>query len=134
MPMPMRKAELERRGRTSRWVRIPTREQLIGAWRLVSIESATPGGAVVDPFFEKGSAGFIVYDASGWMSVQISGPHQDAAAPGAAAPGAAVQRVVENPGIALAGDARSESTIEGCGVRQLLRVLRYLGTMIRSLP
>jgi lipocalin-like protein len=60
-----------------------TRQQLIGAWRLVSIEILGPNGPMPDPFYNAGSSGMLVYDASGWMSVQIAGqprPAMDAAA------------------------------------------------------
>ena len=44
---------------------------LIGAWRLVSVETIRPGGEVIYPFYGKHPEGLIVYDRSGWMSVQI---------------------------------------------------------------
>ena len=46
-------------------------EQLLGAWRLVSIETVRPNGEVIYPFYGKHPRGLIVYDRSGWMSVQI---------------------------------------------------------------
>lgn len=52
----------------------PLREQLVGAWRLVAIEYRGPRGEDTDPFYQAGSSGIIVYDASGWMSVQIDAP------------------------------------------------------------
>jgi Lipocalin-like domain len=55
-----------------------TRQQLIGAWRLVRIEFSGPGGERIDPFYQADSAGLIVYDASGWMSCQIAAPHRPA--------------------------------------------------------
>lgn len=52
------------------------RQQLIGAWRLVSIETVRPNGEVIYPFYGKHPEGLIMYDRSGWMSVQIvSDPH-----------------------------------------------------------
>jgi hypothetical protein len=60
-----------------------TRQQLIGAWRLVSIQILGPNGAMPDPFYGADPSGILVYDASGWMSVQIVGrprPAMDAAA------------------------------------------------------
>jgi hypothetical protein len=54
------------------------RTSLIGAWHLVSIQLTTRDGTIPDPFFEAGSVGLIVYDPSGWMSVQISGPRRAA--------------------------------------------------------
>ena len=57
---------------------VPTRQQLIGAWRLVTIELSGPSGPIVDPFYQADSQGIIVYDSSGWMSVQIAAPHRQA--------------------------------------------------------
>ena len=60
-----------------------TRQALIGAWRLVSIHILGPKGPMPDPFYNADSSGMLVYDASGWMSVQIAGqprPAMDAAA------------------------------------------------------
>jgi hypothetical protein len=60
----------------SRTDRHPTRQQLIGAWRLVAIDYVGPKGTRVDPFYQADSTGIIIYDASGWMSVQIAAPHR----------------------------------------------------------
>jgi hypothetical protein len=49
------------------------RQDLIGAWRLVDIDIDGPAGREVDPFYGSGSRGLLVYDASGWFSVQIEG-------------------------------------------------------------
>src|ERR1700749_1084230 len=54
------------------------KEKLVGAWRLVSIDYRAPDGASVDPFYQPDSTGLIIYDASGWMSVHIAGPHRQA--------------------------------------------------------
>jgi hypothetical protein len=48
-----------------------TRQQLVGAWHLVSIEYSGPNGALPDPVFGPDPHGVIIYDRSGWMSVQI---------------------------------------------------------------
>jgi hypothetical protein len=48
------------------------RQQLIGAWRLAAIEYSGPHGESVDPYYQAGSSGIIIYDSSGWMSVQIT--------------------------------------------------------------
>lgn len=56
----------DRRARTAQ-------QDLIGAWRLVDIEVDGPGGREVDPFYGSGSRGLLVYDSSGWFSVQIEG-------------------------------------------------------------
>ena len=47
------------------------REQLIGTWRLVSIETIRPNGEIIYPYYGKHPQGLIMYDRSGWMSVQI---------------------------------------------------------------
>lgn len=47
------------------------REKFVGAWRLVSIETIRPNGEVIYPFYGKHPEGLIMYDNSGWMSVQI---------------------------------------------------------------
>jgi hypothetical protein len=49
----------------------PVREPLVGAWRLVSIETIRPNGEIIYPFYGKHPEGLIMYDQSGWMSVQI---------------------------------------------------------------
>ncbi len=50
-----------------------TRQDLIGAWRLVDIEVQGPVAREVDPFYGSGSRGLLIYDASGWFGVQIEG-------------------------------------------------------------
>jgi len=60
-----------------------TRQALVGAWRLQSIEILGPKGSRPDPFYNADSSGLIMYDPSGWMSVQIVGqprPAMDAPA------------------------------------------------------
>jgi lipocalin-like protein len=49
------------------------RQDLIGAWRLVDIDVEGPSGREPDPFYGDGSRGLLIYDASGWFSVQIEG-------------------------------------------------------------
>ena len=49
------------------------RQDLIGAWRLVGIDLEGPAGREPDPFYGNGSRGLLIYDASGWFSVQIEG-------------------------------------------------------------
>lgn len=44
---------------------------LVGAWQLVSVETIRPNGEVIYPFYGKHPSGLIIYDKSGWMSVQI---------------------------------------------------------------
>ena len=51
--------------------RATTRQDLVGTWRLVDIDVEGPAGREVDPFYGSGSRGLLIYDASGWFSVQI---------------------------------------------------------------
>jgi hypothetical protein len=53
-----------------------TRQQLVGAWRLLAIEYSGPHGETVDPYYQPGSSGIIIYESSGWMSVQITAPNR----------------------------------------------------------
>jgi hypothetical protein len=46
-------------------------ENLLGAWRLESIETIRPNGEVVYPYYGKRPEGLLIYDRSGWMSVQV---------------------------------------------------------------
>ena len=46
-------------------------DQLVGAWHLVSVETTRPNGDVIYPFYGRHPEGLLVYDRSGWMSVQI---------------------------------------------------------------
>jgi len=55
-----------------------TREDLIGAWRLKSIQLVGRNGPMADPFYNDGSTGMLIYDRSGWMSVQIVGERRAA--------------------------------------------------------
>jgi Lipocalin-like domain len=50
-----------------------TQKDLVGAWRLVSIEV---DGRELDPFYHGQSRGLLIFDASGWFSVQIEGTHR----------------------------------------------------------
>ena len=47
-----------------------TQQDLVGAWRLIAIEV---DGREIDPFYGSGSRGVLIYDKSGWFSVQIEG-------------------------------------------------------------
>jgi hypothetical protein len=49
----------------------PSATDLRGAWRLVSVETIRPNGEVIYPFYGKHAQGLIIYDPTGWMSVQI---------------------------------------------------------------
>ncbi len=55
-----------------------TRQELAGAWRLLSIQRLGPNGPTSDPFFGTDPTGILIYDPSGWMSVQIVSTHRPA--------------------------------------------------------
>ena len=63
-----------------------TQQDLIGAWRLVDIQVQGPAGREADPFYGNGSRGLLIYDASGWFSVQIEGADRPAVKVPAARP------------------------------------------------
>jgi Lipocalin-like domain len=46
-------------------------DRLIGAWLLVSVETKRANGEIIYPFYGKHPQGLLIYDRSGWMSVQI---------------------------------------------------------------
>jgi Lipocalin-like domain len=50
---------------------LPVSNDLTGAWQLVSVETVRPNGEIIYPFYGKKPKGLIVYDPTGWMSVQI---------------------------------------------------------------
>jgi hypothetical protein len=70
-----------------------TQADLVGAWRLLRIEREGRDGVKPDAFYGPGTRGLLVYDASGAISVQISGekrpavdvPHARPVPPGSAA-------------------------------------------------
>lgn len=47
------------------------KDQLVGTWRLVSVDTIRPSGEIIYPFYGKHPEGLLIYDRSGWMSVQI---------------------------------------------------------------
>jgi Lipocalin-like domain len=49
----------------------PLGERLIGAWRLIGLETLRSNGEVIYPFYGRHPEGLLIYDRSGWMSVQI---------------------------------------------------------------
>jgi Lipocalin-like domain len=49
----------------------PVADKLVGAWRLVSVETKRANGEVIYPFYGKHPEGLLMYDRNGWMSVQI---------------------------------------------------------------
>jgi hypothetical protein len=55
--------------------RVPstTQQDLIGAWRLLDIDVKGPAGQEADPFYGSGTRGLLIYDKSGWFSVQFEG-------------------------------------------------------------
>ncbi len=55
-----------------------TRADLVGAWRLLRVEREGPEGVGPDAFYGPGTRGLLVYDASGAISVQISGEKRPA--------------------------------------------------------
>jgi hypothetical protein len=63
-----------------------TRHDLVGAWRLVSIQIMAPDGPMTDPFYNADPTGILIYQASGWMSVQIVGQPRPAMEAEAARP------------------------------------------------
>jgi Lipocalin-like domain len=63
-PLPASASREEPRGTT-------VTDQLVGAWRLVSVETTRPNGEVIFPFYGRHPEGLLIYDRSGWMSVQI---------------------------------------------------------------
>lgn len=51
-----------------------TKEQIIGVWKLVSFKEQQPDGTVVYPM-GRDVIGYIAYDSSGHMSVQLMRPN-----------------------------------------------------------
>jgi hypothetical protein len=52
------------------------RQDLLGTWRLTHMSYSGLNGTHLDPFYQADSTGLLIYDRSGWMSVQISGPRR----------------------------------------------------------
>jgi hypothetical protein len=77
-----------------------TRQELIGAWRLLSIQIVGPKGPMIDPFYNADSTGMLVYDPSGWMSVQIVGQHRPA-----------MEAAASRPTHDTAGDAQLKAAV-----------------------
>ncbi len=46
-------------------------DRLIGAWRLISVETRRANGEMIYPYYGKHPEGILIYDRSGWMSVEI---------------------------------------------------------------
>ena len=51
-------------------------QKFIGTWRLVSAEAQRPNGEVTPYRYETGSIGYIMYDATGHMAVQLMQPNR----------------------------------------------------------
>ena len=80
---------------------VPTRAQLIGAWRLVSIAYSDEHGGTQDPFYHTDSSGLLIYDANGWMSVQIAGTGRPALEASAARPSGSTAEEVRPKALAF---------------------------------
>jgi len=52
-----------------------SRDQLLGIWKLLSYEFRLSDGIVIRPMGQ-GVQGILMYDASGWMSLQIFDPER----------------------------------------------------------
>ncbi len=46
-------------------------DRLVGAWRLISVETRRANGEIIYPFYGRHPEGLLIYDRSGWMGVQI---------------------------------------------------------------
>ncbi len=54
-----------------RAVAAPGVDELLGSWKLVGIDFTGPKGPLPDPVFGPDPHGLIIYDRTGWVSVQI---------------------------------------------------------------
>jgi hypothetical protein len=54
----------------------PIASKFIGAWRLVSAEAQRPNGEIVPYRYGAGTIGYIMYDATGHVAVQIMQPNR----------------------------------------------------------
>ena len=52
------------------------KNKFIGTWKLVSAEAQQPDGKVIPYRYEAGAIGYIMYDATGHMAVQIMQPNR----------------------------------------------------------
>src|SRR5262245_5352926 len=50
------------------------KEKFVGTWKLVSIEARRPNGEAAPPRYGPNPAGYIIYDATGHMAVQLMRP------------------------------------------------------------
>jgi hypothetical protein len=78
-----------------------TKQVIIGAWRLVGIDYSGPNGVLADPVFGPNPQGIIIYDQSGWMSVQIVTANR----PAIARPATRTSRAVTPDDAKLAAEA-----------------------------
>ncbi len=77
-------------------------DRLIGAWRLVSVETKRGNGEIIYPFYGKHPQGLLIYDRSGWMSVQIVSD-----------PAPSVPTASSREGFLKASPAEKEKAIDG---------------------
>ena len=77
-------------------------ERLVGAWRLISVETRRGNGEVIYPCYGKHPQGLLIYDPSGWMSVQIVSD-----------PNPAVPTASSREGFLKATPAEKEKAIDG---------------------
>lgn len=96
-----------------------TQQDLIGAWRLVSIDVQGPAGREADPFYGNGSRGLLIYDASGWFSVQIEGADR---------PPVQVPDARPVPAVAGAASAAANSAAAAADSKALHSYYAYFGT------
>jgi hypothetical protein len=52
------------------------KNKFIGTWKLVSAEAQRPNGEVIPYRYRAGSIGYIMYDATGHMAVQLMQPNR----------------------------------------------------------
>ena len=52
------------------------KNKFIGTWKLVSAEAQRPNGEVVPYRYEAGAIGYIMYDTTGHMAVQLMQPNR----------------------------------------------------------
>lgn len=77
-------------------------DRLIGAWRLISVETKRANGEIIHPFYGQHPEGLLIYDRSGWMSVEIVSD-----------PKPAVPKVSSREAFLRATPAEKEKAIDG---------------------
>ena len=76
-------------------------KDLVGSWRLLSIETEDASGIHADPFYGSGTTGMLIYDASGTICVQIAGAQRPRVDAPAKRPGATGKAIVARSKVAL---------------------------------